>query len=292
MSQSPKINLVNAVAILTKSGLPGADWVINPYNGCLFGCMYCYAAQIARWKHPDEKWGTYLDVKINASEVLKKDLERLAKKEGTRDFGEIFFSSVTDPYVGLEAKYKITRQCLETLRDFGYEGNISIQTKSPLVIRDIDILKQLKKVIVGFTITALDDEVSQFLEVNAPTISSRLIALEKLHKAGINTYVFVGPLLPHVIKNKDSLAKLLDKLESVGVKEVWFEHINLSTKIKNRLYEYLEKKNSKLIEKFEIANTQEYRDELDKIITEVMKDRKLRLGLGQVIHHKKLKRRQ
>ena len=72
-----KIREIRASSILIKSGLPAADWVINPYNGCLFGCMYCYAAQIARWKHPDEIWGNYLDVKINASELLKNELEKL-----------------------------------------------------------------------------------------------------------------------------------------------------------------------------------------------------------------------
>lgn len=64
-----QINLVEAKTIFTKSGLPGSDWVINPYNGCLFGCMYCYDVQIARWKHSEEEWGTYLDVKINAPEL-------------------------------------------------------------------------------------------------------------------------------------------------------------------------------------------------------------------------------
>lgn len=165
--------------ILTKSGLPGSDRVINPYNGCLFGCMYCYASQIARWKHPDEEWGTYLDVKTNAPELLKKELEKLEKKLKTKNFGSIFFSSVTDPYVGMEAKYRLTRKCLEVLADFGYSGEIAIQTKSPLVARDIDILKKLKKVVVGFTVTSLDDKVSRFLEVKAPPISHRIKTLKK-----------------------------------------------------------------------------------------------------------------
>jgi len=141
-----KINLIKAKSILIKSGLPGSDWVINPYNGCLFGCMYCYAAQIARWKHPDEEWGTYLDVKINAPELLKKQLEKLKKKFSKKDFGFIFLSSVTDPYVGMEAKYKITRKCLQVLADFDYQGGIGIQTKSPLVTRDVDLLKKLRSV--------------------------------------------------------------------------------------------------------------------------------------------------
>jgi len=233
-----KINLIQAKSIFTKSGLPGADWVINPYNGCLFGCMYCYAAQIARWKHPSEKWGTYLDVKINAPELLKKELVNLEKRLKTKDFGSVLFSSVTDPYVGMEAKYQITRKCLEVLADFGYEGSIGIQTKSPLVTKDIDILKKLKKVAVGFTVTTLDDAVSRFLEVKAPSVSSRIDALRELHINGVSTYAFVGPILPYFINTEQKINELLDKLQEVGVDEVWFEHINLSPITKARLYQY------------------------------------------------------
>lgn len=145
----PKINEIIAKTVLIKSGLPGSDYVINPYNGCLFGCMYCYAAQIARWKHPNEEWGTYLDVKTNAPLLLKEELGKFHQKLGKKNFGSIFFSSVTDPYVSLEAKYKLTRKCLEVLADFDYQGSISIQTKSPLVTKDIAILKRLKNISVG-----------------------------------------------------------------------------------------------------------------------------------------------
>src|SRR3990172_6515096 len=105
--------------------------------------MYCYAAQIARWKHPQEEWGTYLDVKVNAPELLNSELGHLEKRFDSKDFGSVFFSSVTDPYNGMEAKYKLTRKCLEVLADFGYLGTVSILTKSSLVLRDIDILKRL-----------------------------------------------------------------------------------------------------------------------------------------------------
>lgn len=285
---TPKVNLVEAKSIFTKSGLPGSDWVINPYNGCLFGCMYCYAAQIARWKHPEEEWGTYIDVKVNAPELLKMELEKLYKKFKTENFGSVFFSSVTDPYVSVEAKYKLTRKCLEVLADFGYEGIITIQTKSPLVIRDIDILKRLKKTSVGFTITSLNDNVSRFLEVNAPSISLRLRALADLNKQGIHTYAFVGPILPYFISNKQNINQLLDRLCETGVKEIWFEHINLNPKIKARLYQYLKKENPALIAEFEKADIEEYRNKLDKIIHTAMQDRELKMGLGKVIYHKKL----
>lgn len=284
----PKINLLKAKTILTKSGLPGSDWVINPYNGCLFACMYCYAAQIARWKHPDEVWGTYLDVKINAPELLKAELEKLEKRFGKKDFGSIFFSSVTDPYVGLEAKYQLTRKCLEVLADFGYSGTIAIQTKSPLVIKDIDVLKRLKKVTVGFTVTTLDDKVSRFLETKAPPVSLRLKALKELHEAENNTYAFIGPILPYFTNNEGKINQLLDKLQAVGVKEVWFEHINLNSKIKGRLYQFLKKEAPDLIPEFDQANTQDYRQELEVVIARSLKGRNLKMGLGKVIHHRKL----
>jgi len=284
----PKINLIQAKTILTKSGLPASDWVINPYNGCLFACMYCYAAQIARWKHPDEVWGSYLDVKLNAPELLKTELQKLAKRFKSKDFGSIFFCSVTDPYVGMEAKYQLTRKCLEVLADFGYNGSISLQTKSPLVTRDIDILKKLKNVSVGFTVTTLDDKVSRFLETKAPPVTLRIKALEKLHHAGINTYAFIGPLLPHFSSDASKITGLLDELQRVGVKEVWFEHINLSPRIKNRLYRFLEDNAPGLISDFKRANTESYRIELEEIITEAMKGRNLTVGLDKVIHHNKL----
>ncbi|MBP9817181.1 radical SAM protein [Candidatus Shapirobacteria bacterium] len=293
-----KINEITAKTILTKSGLPGADWVVNSYGGCQLGCTYCYAAQIARWHHPDEEWGSYLDVKTNAPELLKNELNKLSRRDArpgvsthqnkiksSKDFGFIFFSSVTDPYTGLEAKYHITRQCLQVFVDFGYEGAIGIQTKSPLVTQDIDILKKLKKVQVGFTVTTLDDQVARFLEPLAPPISARIEALKQLHDNGVSTYAFVGPILPHFVNNKKAINELLDALQHAGVSEVWFEHLNQSSKIKTRLYEYLQKNSPELIPDFESADTAEYRDNLNKIILDSMKNRPMTLALGKVIFH-------
>lgn len=250
--------------------------------------MYCYAAQIARWRHPNDEWGTFLDVKINAPDLLKAELKKLERKYHKKNFGSVFFSSVTDPYIGMEAKFQLTRKCLVILADFGYRGNISIQTKSPLVIKDIDILKKLKDVTVGFTITSLDDRVSRFLEVKAPPVSSRIKALKRLHDEGVNTYAFIGPILPHFINSKEKINQLLEKLQEVGVKEIWFEHINLSPMIKARLYRYLRKESPNLIVDFERIDTEEYRQKLEKIIHSATKGRGLKMGLGKIIYHKKL----
>lgn len=272
-----KINEIQAKTILTKTSLPGCDYVVNPYNGCQFACMYCYAAQIARWKHPNEEWGSYLDVKLNAPELLKKELKNVS--------GTIFFSSVTDPYVGLEAKYQLIRKCLEVLVDANYPDKISLQTKSPLITRDIDLLKQLKDVSVGFTVTTLNDKVSRFLEVEAPPVSARIDAIRKLTDAGISTYAFIGPVLPHFIKSKKEINHLLDILQSAGITEVWFEHINLNPKIKSRLFNYLKEKSPELISDFEQADTLEYRQKLEKVIYECLEGRNLKLGLNKIIYH-------
>lgn len=283
-----KINEIQAKSVLTKSGLPGSDFVVNPYNGCQFACMYCYAAQIARWKHPGEEWGSFLDVKLNAPELLKAELEKLEKKFKSKNFGTIFFSSVTDPYTGMEAKYQLTRKCLEVLADFGYEGEISVQTKSGLITKDINVFKRLKKVLVGFTVTTLDDKVSRFLEVEAPPVSARIEAIKKLNENGISTYAFIGPVLPYFIKSKNKINKLLDELQKAGVKEVWFEHIHLNSTVKARLFNYLKSEDLKILEEFEGSDNAEYREDLEKVIYECLEGRKLKLGLGKILYHKDL----
>jgi len=275
-----KITEIQAKTILTKTNLPGCDYVINPYNGCQFGCIYCYAAQIARWKHPNEKWGSYLDVKLNAPELLKKEIKNIS--------GTIFFSSVTDPYVGLEAKYQLTRKCLEVLVQANYPDKISLQTKSPLITRDIDLLKQLKDVSVGFTVTTLDDKVSRFLEVEAPPVSARIEAIKKLTTEGIPTYAFIGPVLPHFIKSKADINELLNVLQSAGIKEVWFEHLHLVGPVKTRLMDYLKTTTPDLVFEFERADDAEYRAELESVIYNCLEGRGLKLGLNKIIYHRDL----
>lgn len=191
----------------------------------------------------------------------------------------------------MEAKYKLTRKCLEVLLEFGYQGPVSILTKSPLVTRDIDLLKKFKNIEVGMTITGLDDKVSRFLEVKAPPVTSRIKALEELSKARINTYAFVGPIVPYFVNSEKKIKEIIDKLEEIGVKKVWFEHLNLSPKIKARLFEYLKKESPELIPEFEKSDTEEYREKLNIIIERQMKRRKIKMGYKEVIYHKKLKKK-
>jgi DNA repair photolyase len=174
-------------SILSKSGIPGVDYCINPYVGCSHGCRYCYATFMKRFTGHTEPWGSFLDVKTNAPEVLHRQMKKAAR-------GHVLISSVTDPYQPVEEKYKLTRRCLEVL--LPHQFSVDILTKSPLVLRDLDLLKQFKELEVGITITTDDDEIRKIFEPHAPPIEARIQALKTLSKAGLKTYAFIGPLLP------------------------------------------------------------------------------------------------
>ena len=178
---------VKVKSILSKSGIPGADYCINPYVGCSHGCRYCYATFMKRYTGHTEAWGSFVDVKMNGPEVLHRQIKKATK-------GHVFISSVTDPYQPMENKYQLTRQCLEIL--LPYQFSVDILTKSPLVLRDTDLLKEFKEIEVGITITTDDEEMKRIFEPYAPSIKARIQALRALYKSGIKNYVFIGPLLP------------------------------------------------------------------------------------------------
>ena len=171
-------------------------YVVNPYVGCQYNCSYCYARFMKRFTGHREPWGRFVDVKINAPDLLKIEITK--KKPG-----KVWVSGVCDPYQPLEAKYKLTRQCLEILAQHNW--SVIIQTKSPLVIRDIDILKKGRNFKVGFSIATADDKIRKLFEPDAPTINDREKALDKLHRAGIKTYVMIAPMLP----GAENLAEIL-----------------------------------------------------------------------------------
>lgn len=280
-----RVQEILAKTILQKSGLPDADWVVNPYTGCRFACKYCYATFVGRFRHPDEEWGNYVDVKINAPELLKKDLFTKLKGLKSKDAGTILLSSVTDPYQGLEAKYKLTRQCLQVLADLGYEGKVGILTKSSLVLRDIDLFKKLKNMEVGLTVTSTGDPISKYLETFASPHETRIETLKKLHKVGIKTYAFVGPLLPHFVFMKREMKKLLELLKKVGVSFIYLEHINLSPYIRDRLFGYLKNDYPQELELFKKSQTPEYRQKLDAMLLNLTRKIGLPVAHQKPIYH-------
>ncbi len=202
-----KIKTIQCKSLLGKSRLPEADYCINPYIGCLHGCIYCYSRFMKRFTGHTERWGEFVDVKINAPEILEKELLRGSKK------GMVVLSSVTDPYQQVEEKYKITRGILEIL--LKHDFPISILTKSDLVLRDIDLLKQFSDCEVGLTITTLDERVARDFEPHSSFPQQRVNALETLHKEGIRTYGFIGPILPRLTELQPIFAALQGKVDFV-----------------------------------------------------------------------------
>ncbi|MBO8180169.1 MAG: radical SAM protein [Archaeoglobus sp.] len=174
---------------LSRSNLPGVDFTINPYTGCTHGCIYCYARSYCQ-KEVGENWGSVVIVKENIPEVLGKELRR-------RPSGRVVLSTMTDPYQPLEKEEELTRRILEILLINGCK--VGIQTKSDLVLRDMDLLSQnLNLVDVGFTITMLDKDFARKIEPYAPSPQRRIRALERLSDEGVRTWIFMGPVIPGV----------------------------------------------------------------------------------------------
>jgi DNA repair photolyase len=179
------------------------DYVINPYVGCQHGCLYCYACFIKRFSGHKEPWGQFVDIKSNAADLLQVEIKK--KKRGT-----VWVSGLCDPYQPLEKKYGITRNCLEILADNDWP--VVIQTRSPLVLRDIDILKRARHFEAGLTITTADERVRKLFEPYAPPIKERLDALSELHRAGIKTYAMIAPVLPGAESLAEELNGMVDHI--------------------------------------------------------------------------------
>ncbi|MFD0588699.1 radical SAM protein [Paenibacillus sp. GCM10027627] len=181
--------------------LSGYTHSLNPYTGCSFGCSYCYVRGMPVSLFRKEEWGTWVDIKRNAADVLRKQL-RAAKRRGPVT---IFMSSSTDPYQPAEYEAEITRTLLETMLD-DRPDFVLVQTRSPLVTRDLELLQQLGRgVRVSMTIETDRDDIRRIFTPAAPPIAARLRALRSLTEAGIPTQAAVAPLLP----SSDTFPELL-----------------------------------------------------------------------------------
>jgi DNA repair photolyase len=211
-----KVREIFSKTILTKTAISSFDYCINPYVGCAHGCRYCYASFMKRFTGHLEPWGEFVDVKVNAPHLLRRQLKR-AKK------GTVAISTVTDPYQPVEKTYQLTRKCLEILLE--YQFSVNILTRSPLCLRDIDLIKQFKQIEVGLSITTHDERVKKIVEPYSSSINSRVNTLRTLRKEKIGTYAFIGPMLP---LDPKSMVAMLDGL----VDEVLIDRMNYPNKIK------------------------------------------------------------
>ncbi|WP_326584470.1 radical SAM protein [Streptomyces sp. NBC_00481] len=274
---------IEAKTLIQKSKTPSNDYVINPYTGCVLGCAYCFASFAGRqFGRSAKEWGDYLYVKRNAVDLARKELARMPEH---KRHGTMLLSSVTDPYQGHETRYRLTRGILGELEAVEYPGLVRVLTKSPVVTRDIDLLTSLPRAEVGMTVTTADDKVSRWLEVRAPLASRRLRTLAELREAGIPTFAFVGPLLPHFATQPELLDHLFGQLVEAGVTEVFMEHINLKRYIRERMDQVLADEPDEVREAYVQARTQEHREQLDAIVAGLLAEHGLRLRFDEVVHH-------
>jgi DNA repair photolyase len=154
-----------------------------------------------RYTGHTEPWGDFVDIKVNASELLAREVKKKTK-------GRVWISGVCDAYQPLEKKYQLTRRCIEILAENGWP--FTIQTKSPLVLRDSELLKTAKNVEVGFSIATADEKIRKIFEPGAPAIAERIEALTALHAKGIATFVMIAPMLPHAEGLVDMLKGSVD----------------------------------------------------------------------------------
>jgi DNA repair photolyase len=176
----------------------GFDWTCNPFVGCTFGCTYCYAAFLPQNRRPIEDWGKWLTAKRNAIELAGKQARKVAGQA-------VYLSSVTDPYQPAERSLHLTRGILEALVE--YQPRLTVQTRGPLVVRDIDVLRQFRSLRVNISLPTDSERVRQQFEPKAPPLEKRWGALRELRDAGIAVGICVTPTLP--IENVDDFARRL-----------------------------------------------------------------------------------
>ncbi len=177
------VKLIKTIAnsIYTKTKIPDVDYVLNHYVGCEHNCTYCYAKFMCRWK-PYGKWGSWVEAKMNAPELAKKFIS-----------GSVAMCSVSDAYQPVEKELKLTRDVLQNLDK---RTNLSILTKSDLVLRDIALFKKFENLSVGLTINGFSGKTKELFEPNSPGNEARLHALKILNENGIKTYGFISPVIP------------------------------------------------------------------------------------------------
>ena len=223
MEKDLLIRDVETKNIMTKSNLPVGGYSVNPYVGCTHGCKYCYASFMKRFTGHTEPWGTFLDIKHWPT------IKNPKKYKDQR----VVIGSVTDGYLPQEKQVRNTRRILEQLKSSGAE--ILICTKSDLVLRDIDLLKEMGKVTVSWSINTLDEKFQADMD-QAASISDRLEAMIQVYEAGIRTVCFISPVFPGITDFEKIFERVKDQCDLV-----WLENLNLRGGFKQEILDYIQK---------------------------------------------------
>lgn len=209
---------------LSRSRLPGLDYSLNPYFGCEHGCLYCYSPSVFGNEWVARNWGKFSIAKLNIHRVLEAELRSGGK-------GVVGVGTVTDPYQPYEAKLELTRRCIEILLRGGLHP--SIQTKSDLVLRDLDLAPP-GLLDLGVTITTMDGWLAKKLEPKAPSPDARAKALQEFSEKGIETWVFFGPVIPTLNDGEDDIRAVAKVAELTG-SELLYDKLNVKPFVMERL---------------------------------------------------------
>jgi DNA repair photolyase len=224
-------------------------WSLNPYRGCIHACAYCYA----RPTHQYLGYGAGTDfdrrivVKTNAAEALAREVSRPSWR------GEVVaLSGNTDCYQPLEASYGLTRRCLEVLRD--HDTPVGIVTKAALVVRDIDVLRDMSG-IISVSVPFIDDDTGRAIEPWAPKVSRRFDAIAALADAGLDVAVAIAPVIPGL--NDADIPAILERAASAGARRAWMVMLRLPAEVEpvftSRLREALPQRARKVLHAVEDA---------------------------------------
>lgn len=241
-STPPQIEEISVKSVLTRSNLPVSDYSVNPYVGCTHACVYCYASFMKRFTNHPEPWGDFLDVKHWPA------IRNAEKYRGK----ELFFGSVTDPYVPQEAVHRRTRALLEELQGSGIR--LSIATKSDLVLRDLDLIKTFPDARVSWSINTLDEPFREDMD-RAVSIERRLEAMRVFHEAGVRTTCFISPIFPGIT----DVEAIIDRAKE-QCNLVWLENLNLRGSYKPIIFDYIRLKYPSLLPLYEEIYNQRRRD--------------------------------
>ena len=198
----PEVGEVRSKTLLRRMdfGRRGVEYTINLYRGCTHACVYCYAPSLV---HDEREWGTFVDAKVDAPAILRRELRDAER-------APVFLSSASDPYQPVEARYKLTRRCLQELHAFGFP--VVVLTRSPLVLRDLDLLRRMEWVRVGCSISTA---AGRAFEPGVPPVERRLETLRRLAEEGIETWVSLAPVIPGIVTFE--IEELLSKLRDAHV---------------------------------------------------------------------------
>jgi DNA repair photolyase len=259
--ESPEARLadVEYLEVQCKSALNpvkgmGFSWSLNPYTGCEHRCAFCYvrAFELRADRPSDDRYGRAIRVKVNVAAVLRSELSRRSWQRET-----VVIGAATDPYQPAEGRYKLTRQCLQTLRELS--NPTAMITRGPMIVRDIDVLSELARrasLHITFSIPTVDEEVWRRTEPGTANPKQRLRAIEKLVTAGIDVGVGMAPILPGLSDRPDRLEAVVKAARAAGATGLWAGMLHLKDGTREHFMSVLARHWPELVPRYEQAYRQ------------------------------------